>query len=423
MSVSRIAELRRQRQAAWEKQSALSVRAAEEDRLLTADEQQEWDKRDADMEALGAEIERLEKLEEQSRRFVVRAEEKRDLERAADRGSDGARTELSEAEHKAAYSAAFYRYAARGLEHLSWEDRELLRKGEVRVQTAGTGSEGGYTVPEEWRSEIELAVTDFSGVLQSGASILTTSNGREINMPTVNDTSNSASLEGEGDALATTDFVVAEKLLNAYIYSSDFVKCTEALLEDTEANLPQFIGRLQGERIGRALNTALTTGTGSGQPNGVVTASSAGKTAAATGAITYLELIDLKHSVDPGYRQGPSVGWMFNDSTFKAIKQLLDADNRPIWRPNVEVGAPPTLDGDRYTVNQAMDSLAAAKKVVLYGDFSKYIVRRVRGVTARRLNELFMGNLLVGFIAFLRADGELLNAGVAPIKHLITAAS
>ena len=70
-------------------------------------------------------------------------------------------------------------------------------------------------------------------------------------------------------------------------------------------------------------------------------------------------------------------------------------------------------------VNQAMDSLAAAKKVILFGDMSKFYVRKVGAPSLYVARERFAPDF--GILGYIRFDGVLTNT--AAIKHLITAAS
>src|SRR5690606_18448224 len=97
-----------------------------------------------------------------------------------------------------------------------------------------------------------------------------------------------------------------------------------------------------------------TIGTGTGQPEGIVTASSVGKTAASATAVTFDDLNHLVHSVDPIYREGGKCGFMFNDLTLRGLKDLKDSQSRPIWLPGYEAGAPDRIHGFGYTINQHM---------------------------------------------------------------------
>jgi hypothetical protein len=68
-------------------------------------------------------------------------------------------------------------------------------------------------------------------------------------------------------------------------------------------------------------------------------------------------------------------------------------------------------------INQSMTTPGPAKSM-LFGDFSKYIIRDVREVELRRLDERFAVLGQVAFLAFARADGDLLDAGTHPVKYM-----
>ena len=162
----------------------------------------------------------------------------------------------------------------------------------------------------------------------------------------------------------------------------------------------------------------MTTGSGSSDVEGIVTNSALGKTAAGTAAITADEIIDLIHSVDPAYRASPNSAIMMNDSTLAAVRKLKDGDGNYLWQMgNYQAGVPQSILGYPVVVNQAMDSLATAKKVMLFGDMSKFYVRKVGGPSLYVARERFAPDF--GLLGFVRFDGVLVNT--AAIKHLITA--
>ena len=145
----------------------------------------------------------------------------------------------------------------------------------------------------------------------------------------------------------------------------------------------------------------------------------------ATG-ISYVDLVKLEHSVDRAYRiVGGSMGagFMMNDSTLSAIKQLLDSNNRPLFIAGGVTGdlsqkAPDTILGYPVFVNNDMAAVGAGNKSVLFGAFKKYKIRRVRGVGLINMNERYAEKLQVGVLAYQRYDGNLVNAGTNPIKRL-----
>jgi HK97 family phage major capsid protein len=136
---------------------------------------------------------------------------------------------------------------------------------------------------------------------------------------------------------------------------------------------------LLGERLGRLANSQLTVGVGTTAPQGIVVGSAAGKTAALTTAFTADEIIDLEHSVDPAYRESPKAAYMFHDLVLAAIRKLKDGQGNYLWQAgNVRQGVPAQLNGRPYHINQAMSSaFTTGQKLIIYGDLSKYFVRKV----------------------------------------------
>lgn len=283
---------------------------------------------------------------------------------------------------------------------------------------AADGSLGGYTVPDEMQRSMDVALLQWGGMRQV-ATVLSTNSGADLPIPTNNDTANKGEIIAENTAVNEQEVTFAQLVLGSYKYSSKIVKCSVELLQDSAVNLPAFLGDALGTRIGRITNDHFTTGTGTSQPNGVVTAAAnSGVTAATAGKLAYGEVLQLKHSVDPAYRE--NARFMMADAILRRMKEMADSQGRPIWLPSLIPGEPPTFDGDPYTINQSMPT-AATNKGLLYGDFSKYIIREVRGITLMRLDERFAELHQVGFLAFVRMDGDLLNAGTNPVKYLTLA--
>ena len=295
---------------------------------------------------------------------------------------------------------------------------------EIRAQSSQVGSSGGYTVEPEPLQAMERALKWYGGILDA-ATVITTGTGADLPFPTVNDTSNTGRRIAENALNVEKALAFGLITMKAYTYTSDIVLMPLQLLQDQAVDVESIINEEFGTRIGRIFNTEATTGTGQGQPMGIVTAASSGKTAASATAVTVNEMIDLEHSVDRAYRVQPGAGWMFNDSTLKAIKQLQDGSSRPIWLPGLS-GLAGRIESDTllnypYFVNNDMAAMTTGNKTILFGALKKYIVRRVKGVTVLRLVERYADYFQVGFIAFARFDGQLKDAGAHPVKYLVQA--
>lgn len=289
-------------------------------------------------------------------------------------------------------------------------------QGEVeRRAMSTTPAAGGYGIPEGFVATAEVALLAHGG-MREAAQVIRTASGQDLPFPTVDDTSNVGAILAENVAAGEQDVAMGQLVLEAYKYTSKLVRVSIELLQDEAVNIQELLGRLLGERVARILNQHFTTGSGVGQPNGVVTASTNALSAASATAVTRNELVQLKHAVDPSYRQNGR--WMFKDSTLASIKQLVDGDGRPLWQAGIGEGEPDRLDGDPYIVNQDMPAMTTGQKAIMYGDFSKYLIRDVLDLQLLVLRERYAEYGQVGFLIFSRHDGDLLDAGTNPVKHL-----
>lgn len=292
---------------------------------------------------------------------------------------------------------------------------------EQRAQTT-VAAAGGYTIPTELQNELVKAMAAWGPMYDSDfARVLNTPTGNPITFPTIDDTANQAALNAsEGVALTddgTADAVLGQKTLGSFMYDTKWVRVSWELDTDSIFSFESLLAELLAERIGRRANQQLTVGTGSGQPEGIVTGSSLGKTSAVNSAFTADEILDLYHSVDPAYRTGPRVGMMFNDATLLSMHKLKDGQGNylitdaPDGSGRVRVGAVVVP----YAINQAMDSVGALAKPMIFGDMGKYWVRRVGTpmIGALQDKDFWPG---FGVAAVARLDGGIADSRA--IKHM-----
>jgi len=311
----------------------------------------------------------------------------------------------------------------------SWIDQELKQFGIVRAaQQSTTDGSGGYTIPQGFQAELEKAVLAFGGMFEAARTWNTTT-GNPVDWPTINDTANesyqlSEAANAETSAVKLTD---ASQAFEAYKWTSGLIRVSSELIQDSAFDMPGLVKEMLSERMFRGGNRAFTTADGTTKPKGVAVAAPNGAHTEADGAVSANDFINLEHSVDPGYRGRPGTRFMFHDDVLKAAKKLSvsSTDLRPLWLPSFRDGAPATILGYKYTINQHMASFVGAessaddnKKIALFGDFKKYIIRKVAAMRMVRLNERFGDTDEVGFVVFWRWDGDLLDAGTHPIKHL-----
>lgn len=408
--------------------------------LKTSEEIEKFDRMEAEANRLKAEYERIERADALQKETASRVPQ-----------ADPSRAALSADEakdHDEKYKRAYWKYMTRGrgfgLDVLSESERALLVEQRATIGVEGTptggaypGSSAGFVVPVGFISDVEVALKYYGPMLDGGPAmpkILVTETGGPLPFPTSNDTTVSGEIITEASSQNVADVSTGILNFGSYKFSSKIVKVSWEMLQDAGVNIPDFLSQTFATRLGRVLNTNFTVGGGSGSaPNGIITAATAGPTAVgssqndgSSGANTIgsADLVSLEHSVDPLYRRQGR--FMMHDSVLASIKKTVDKYGHPLWLPGVAAGAPDTILGYRYVINNDMDQLqtnvsspVVNKNTLLFGDLTKYMIRRVRDITVMRLDELYAGNGQVGFVAFARYDGNLIDAGTHPVKYLV----
>jgi HK97 family phage major capsid protein len=240
----------------------------------------------------------------------------------------------------------------------------------------GTSTAGGNTVEVSLQKQLYAALKAI-GSVRSVADVFTTATGGAINFITMDDTSNTATLVAEGVSHGVaTDPVTGVATMNAYKMTTGVIPVSIELIQDSVFDVESWVNDLFVQRMNRGTNAYYTTGTGSNQPQGILTAAPVGVTAGSATALTADNLIDLQHSVDPDYRTNSA--WMFNDAVTKTIRKLKDSTGQLLWQENWQLGAPATLFGRPVVLNQNMPSTLAINALAIataISAFSKFATR------------------------------------------------
>jgi HK97 family phage major capsid protein len=195
------------------------------------------------------------------------------------------------------------------------------------------------------------------------------------------------------------------------------------MIEDSGVDILGFLADQVGQGIGFNVNNALTVGTGTTQPNGIVTASTLGVTGGTgtSGAFTADNLIDLAYSVDGAARMLPGAGYMMNGASIGAVRKLKDTAGNYVFSPSLAVGVPDTLLGFPLHENPAVASAGTGVKSVIFGHIPSYYVRQVGGIRVDSSTDFAFSTDLVTLRTILRVDGQLQQA--THINHFIGGAS
>jgi HK97 family phage major capsid protein len=137
--------------------------------------------------------------------------------------------------------------------------KDLATLASIKAMNETTGSAGGYTVPQEWATEIDRVVTDF-GLLRKIARVVPMT--RDVmNMPTLG-TYPTVYWPGEATAGTASSPVLASPTLTAKTLVG-LTSLSNELLEDSNVNLTEFLAEIIGEQIAGEEDNQGLAGTGS----------------------------------------------------------------------------------------------------------------------------------------------------------------
>lgn len=426
----------------------------------------------ADYDSIGAEIKRLERLEQAEREQEAAEEarqrqlphrdrgdqslaglhnrefedtrENRELRseliyRHYERGESLGAEDLVITNYKFQEELAWWAYVRHGLERISPEFRKLLTfrdekvggeqrdfpgdAGALPTGNVGTNADGGYLAPEVFVAQVIRSMKHFAGLLAAGICFSrTTPTGQEEEWPTLDDTGNMGAKLAEGAAADMTKLAWGLLRVNVQKYTTKAFPVTSEIMQDSQIALESYLMDCMAERFARVLERDLVNDdvTQAGSIDGLVK----NLTAVAARQVTvakaqYVDhrldnhITDLYHKIDPAYRSMGTTRLMCNDDLIKTARKIKDADNRPLWRrgDGIEGGIPNMIGGLPYIINQHMDVTPAAanKYPIVVGNFMKFYIRRARALSIRRLNELGGLSDQTIFVGFGRWGSRMLD--------------
>lgn len=393
--------MRDKRVQAWNAAKAYLDSHRGNDGTLSTEDEAVFDRMMDDVDKLGKEVERLERLE------AVDVE----MSKATSQALVGAPvTQDKGSREKTGRASDEYKTNFWNAMRFKSVSHDVMNALQV-----GTNSEGGYLVPDEYERTLVDALQEQNIFRQLAHVIRTSSGDRKI--PVVASHGTASWIDEEG-SYPESDDAFGQVSIGAYKLAT-MIKVSEELLNDSVFDMPSYIANEFARRIGAAEEEAFFTGNGTGKPLGILAATGGaqtGVTAAATDKITVDEVIDLFYSLRAPYRR--NAVFVMNDSTVKALRKQKNGTGDYIWQPSVQAGQPDTLLNRPVYTSTFMPAIATGNKAILFGDLNYYWVADREGRSFKRLNELYAATGQVGFQASERVDGKLVLAEAVQVLKL-----
>lgn len=434
MTITQLDRLIDEQNRTFNRMQEIQNRAESEGRDWTAEERTNWDEANARIEVVSADIVRLDKMASLTKVDRSGVVDQGGQPVVSDEDRDAARAE--------AYDKAFKRFIRGGMDSVSAEQRQVLLENRASPQGIGVPADGGYLVPPGYRATMTESLKAYGGLINL-ANVITTSTGQPLQWPTNDDTGNVGAILSENSQISELGVTIGTRAIGAYTYTSKLIRVSLQLLQDSAFDLDTWLPKKMGQRIGRAVAADLVNGTGVGMPTGLLPGVTAGvnttgsvsawNTPVAAGdSLLFNMIVDLEHSVDPAYRNSSPASdpngssgqcrFLLSDSALARVRKIKDSQNRPLWLPVPTAGFPATINGNPYSIDQAMPvgsgTVATGTKMILFGNFHEgFVVRQVLDVQAVRLTERYADFLQVGFFGFMRLDATPDDAGA--VKSLV----
>lgn len=400
----RLRKLMEQRAQAVAAMRALLDAADAESRDLTAEEEGTYTRHDQDVDRLTNEIqreERMAQLETEQRESANGERNPAQRRQPGEAGSTGERRDLTDSNE---YRQAMLNYLVTGVNAgLRTDARSNELRDILGVSITGDGATGGVLAPSRLeRSLLEDIANE--NVVRSLADVRSSTSDVEIPYAS---THTQAYLIAEGAAFTASTPAFDKKTMRAYkVGALSYV--THEAMQDMFIDIEAWLRDDFAQAFADLEETHFISGTGLGQPSGILTGGTSALTAASATAITGDELIDLVYAVPEKYRKKGH--FLLKDTSIKLIRKLKDGQGQYIWQPGLQAGQPDSLLGYPVHTSSAMEAAAAGKKAVVFGDFKQFRVLDRRGLYFQRLVEIAATTGQVGFLAYRRYDSQVMHS-------------
>lgn len=406
-------ELRRERARIVEQMRELVDRAEGENRDLTGEERQSYERGEADYVALSGRIQRTEAVEERElamSRSIDRPADPtgagRDLDRGGSRDGAGHRaSDLPEDAPGRAARMAFLDVVRHGVAGVDPEVRALVQN-----------ADGQILVPDLLETELIRSLPAVT-VMRELVTVRPVSTNR-VKRRGIDEVS-----VGWGKLETGTDLTdsMPNKPTSAYTYVEDLyglAKIGEDELDDSDVGLEAYVRDSFARALGEAEDTAFTVGTGHANQQPVGWATAGGGITAVTGSSSdyaqsgdeaYLIVDDLQKLIYAVPAQARRNGaFVMSSSAELFISTRRNADGDRLWQPSTQAGRPNTFLGFAIYNQEDVAAIAAEKVIAGFGDWKRgYQILDRQGMTLQRLVELYAEDGEIGFKVRRRVGGDV----------------
>ena len=391
--MEKLKELREKLAKAIERMDALLNTADAEKRNLNEAEEVEFNALDVDVPKIKGEIARREKLEADK---AAMAQTQRSIQiPPASRRHENPEEfrSISEFLHAVRYTPG---------------DPRLEALAEERQQSMGTGSEGGFAVPKQFRDTL-LAVTPQQAIFRPRAMVLPagTPPDAELSIPALDQGAAqnmyggvTVQWIGEGDTKPETSAKLREIKLQPREVAGHII-VTDKLLRNWGAADAVLRAQLRGAVIA-AEEAAFYNGNGVNRPLGILQSPArVNVNRAVASQISYADVVGMYARL----RLGMNPVWIASQTAIPQLATIADAGSHNLWVQNAAAGLPPSLMGIPVLFHERSVALGTAGDLVL-ADLGYYLIKDGSGPFVMASEHVYFTSNKTVIKIFWNVDGQ-----------------
>ncbi len=364
----RLKKLREKRNDLQAQMNSLLETATTEERAMTAEEIASFDAAEQEIKDIDTTIQR----EERARAMAISTEAKTEE-----------KTETTEERADEAEDKAFSNY--------------ILGSGTPENRAQLTNGDNGDIIPTRIANRIIAAVRDIVPFMQLADVIHTKG---ELAVPVYSeDDTNYIQADYMVEGTDVSDNVGKFTTINLKGYALNALALVSKKLQNnTDINVTDFVVKQLAEALAYKLEKEFVIGT-EGKITGILSAKK-GITAAAATAITYDELVKLKHSLKQRFRR--KAVFIMHPETYTYICTLKDEEDRPYFKEDeYKILNVPVIESD------SMPVMGSGAKTVVIADLSGFTIKATTEVQIQILREKFATKGFIGILGYCDFDGKI----------------
>ena len=250
-------------------------------------------------------------------------------------------------------------------------------RAESKALTLGTDATGGaLSATAAFVNEL-FTIAARESIARRLCRVITVQGARAAEVPVLITDRADAAWVAESTTQAHAGMTFARRTISLFAARAR-TGITRQLLVGDGVGVEGIVAQQLALSVGYLTDGFVMSGTGTGQPLGVVPENAAGvpagqtQAAVSNAAINHDNIVDVFHRLRPPYQNRAT--WLISNSAMAAIRRLKDTTGQPLLQAGVIEAGVPSLLGRPVFVSEFLPAIGANNTTMLVGDWNQYAI-------------------------------------------------